>query len=80
MPDVIDDPSVDQITEQHPVPPRLGECPRCRYSIFELGLDFADTYRNYYTNNNVRASQLPDQMWAPYTLRDGRLFHYACTA
>jgi hypothetical protein len=80
MPDVIDDPSVDQITEQHPVPPRLGECPRCVYPIFELGLDFQNTYNHYYLNNNVRASQEPDQMWAPYTLKDGRLFHYACTA
>jgi hypothetical protein len=81
MPDVIDDPSVDQITEeQHPVPPSLGECPRCSRTIYPVGLDWQDTYRYYYMHNNVNASRAVDQQWAPCTLDDGTVMHYACTA
>jgi hypothetical protein len=81
MPDVINDPSVDQITEeQHPVPPVLGECPRCSTTIYPIGLDWQGTYRHYYMHNNVNASRATDQQWAPCTLDDGTLMHYTCTA
>ena len=64
----------------HPIPPTLGECPRCACPIYDIGLDWENTYNYYWTHNNVRASTLAHQMWAPITLTDGSIFHFTCTS
>lgn len=64
----------------HPIPPTLGECPRCVSPIYDIGLDWENTYNYYFTHNNVRASESAHQRWAPITLTDGGIFHYVCTS
>ena len=63
----------------HPVPPTLGECPRCKLAIYPVGLDWTDTYRHYYMTNSIRASQSENNIWAPYILEDQTIMHYSCT-